>query len=35
MNFAEIDDVPKDILNKILWWDAKGYDTPYPAVRKR
>jgi hypothetical protein len=35
MNFADIDDVPKDILNQILWWDAKGYDQPYPAVRKR
>jgi DNA-binding beta-propeller fold protein YncE len=35
MNFADIDDVPKDILNRILWWDAKGYDVPYPSVRKR
>ncbi len=35
MNFNDIDDVPKDILNQILWWDAKGYDKPYPAVRKR
>jgi YVTN family beta-propeller protein len=35
MNFDDIDDVPKDILNRVLWWDAKGYDTPYPAVRRR
>jgi YVTN family beta-propeller protein len=33
MNFADIDDVPKDVLNRILWWDAKGYDVPFP-VRK-
>jgi len=19
------------VLNRILWWDAKGYDTAYPA----
>jgi YVTN family beta-propeller protein len=31
MNFREIDDVPQDTLNRILWWDAKGYDTPYPV----
>jgi hypothetical protein len=34
MNFDDIDDVPKDVLNRILWWDAKGYDKPYPGVRK-
>jgi YVTN family beta-propeller protein len=34
MNFKDIDDAPQETLNKILWWDAKGYDTPYPA-RKR
>jgi YVTN family beta-propeller protein len=33
MNWKDIDDVPQDTLNRILWWDAKGYDTPYP-VRK-
>jgi hypothetical protein len=30
MNFRDIDDAPQEILNRILWWDAKGYDTPYP-----
>ena len=30
MNWSEPDDVPQDVLNKILWWDAKGYDKPYP-----
>jgi len=32
MNFSEPDDAPQDTLNRILWWDAKGYDTPYPAT---
>jgi len=31
MDFTELDDAPADTLNHILWWDAKGYDTPYPA----
>jgi YVTN family beta-propeller protein len=31
MNFYDIDDVPKDVLNRILWWEAKGYDRPFPA----
>ena len=31
MNWADLDDAPQDVLNRILWWDAKGYDTPYPA----
>jgi YVTN family beta-propeller protein len=30
MNFAEPDDIPEETLNRILWWDAKGWDTPYP-----
>jgi hypothetical protein len=30
MNFKDLDDAPEDTLNRILWWDAKGYDTPYP-----
>ena len=30
MNWQEPDDVPEDVLNQILWWDAKGFDTPYP-----
>jgi YVTN family beta-propeller protein len=33
MNFADIDDAPEDTLNRILWWDAKGYDKPYPTLR--
>jgi hypothetical protein len=31
MNWADVDDVPQDTLNRILWWDSKGYDTPYPT----
>lgn len=31
MNFREVDDAPENVLNRILWWDAKGYDTPYPG----
>jgi hypothetical protein len=33
MNWAEIDDIPQDLLNRILWWDSKGYGTPYPKMR--
>jgi len=35
MNFKDLDDAPEDLLNRILWWDAKGYDTPYPELRSR
>ena len=31
MDFTELDDAPVDTLNHVLWWDAKGYDTPYPT----
>jgi len=31
MNWSHPDDIRADVLNRILWWDAKGYDTPYPA----
>jgi YVTN family beta-propeller protein len=30
MNFKDLDDAPPETLNRILWWDAKGWDTPYP-----
>ncbi|MDZ4800736.1 MAG: bifunctional YncE family protein/alkaline phosphatase family protein [Bryobacteraceae bacterium] len=35
MNWDEIDDVPSGELNKILWWDAKGYDAPLPPIARR
>ena len=34
MNFLEPDDVPTQVLNAILWHDAKGWNTPVPNVRK-
>lgn len=30
MNWNEVNDVPSAELNRILWWDRKGYDKPYP-----
>jgi hypothetical protein len=30
MNWSDVDDIPSDTLNRILWWDARGYDVPYP-----
>ncbi len=30
INWHHPDDVPTDVLNHILWWDAKGYNTKYP-----
>lgn len=35
MNFKDLDDAPEDTLNRILWWDAKGYDTPYPVLHSQ
>ncbi len=32
MNWHEPDDVPSDVLNRILWWDSKGYDKDYPVL---
>lgn len=33
MNWDEVDDVPTDVLNRILWEDRKGWGTPYPVRR--
>jgi Phosphoesterase family len=30
MNWHDPDDVPSDVLNRILWWNSKGYDKEYP-----
>jgi hypothetical protein len=35
MNWADVDDAPQDTLNRILWWDSKGYDAPYPALPQK
>lgn len=26
----DVDEAPEDVFNRILWHDAKGYETPYP-----
>jgi hypothetical protein len=33
MNFKDIDDIPADLLNRVLWGDAKGWNTPYPKLK--
>jgi hypothetical protein len=33
MNWSHVDDIREDALNHILWWDAKGYEKPYPKLR--
>lgn len=35
MNWAKPDDINQAVLNRILWWDSKGYDKPYPNSGKR
>jgi YVTN family beta-propeller protein len=35
MNFKDLDDVPSDTLNRILWWDAKGWDAAYPKPARK
>jgi len=31
MNWSHPDDIRTDVLNRILWWNAKGFETPYPG----
>jgi len=31
MNWSHPDDIRSDELNRILWWDARGYASPYPT----
>ena len=31
MDFDHVDRADKDMLNRILWWEARGYDVPYPV----
>jgi hypothetical protein len=33
INPNHVDEFPAQIMNRILWWDANGYDTPYPGHR--
>ncbi len=35
MNWSEPDDIPEQTLNRILWWDSKGYESPYPVLTPR
>ncbi|MEO8370719.1 MAG: bifunctional YncE family protein/alkaline phosphatase family protein [Candidatus Solibacter sp.] len=34
MNFKDLDDIPADLFNHILWGDAMGWDKPYPKLPK-
>ena len=34
MNFHEPDAAPSERLNRILWHDARGWDVPYPALKR-
>jgi len=34
MNWHDPDDVPSDVLNRILWWSSKGFDKEYPEQAK-
>ena len=34
LNPRHVDDFPAQIMNRILWWDSKGYDTPYPGEKR-
>ncbi len=34
MDWDQPDRNPPALLDRILWWDAKGYDTPYPGKTK-
>jgi hypothetical protein len=34
MAFENPDEAPTDRLNRILWHDARGYDVPYPGVKR-
>jgi YVTN family beta-propeller protein len=33
MDFSKPDAAPENLLNHILWWEAKGYDVPYPGEK--
>lgn len=34
MNFRSPDAAPSDVLNRILWHDARGWAVPYPEVKR-
>lgn len=35
IDWSHPDDIPAETLSRILWWEAKGYDKPYPAMAGR
>lgn len=35
MPLGEVDEADDDELNKIIWYSVKGYDVPYPKIRKK
>lgn len=35
MNWNEVDDIPTATLNKILWWDNRGFQATYPTLQLR
>jgi hypothetical protein len=34
MNFGDPDAAPSELLNRILWHDARGWGLPYPEVKQ-
>jgi hypothetical protein len=34
MKFNAPDAAPSDLLNRILWHDARGWGTPFPGVKR-
>ena len=35
MPLDEMDEAEDDDLNKIIWYAVRGYDVPYPEIRKK
>jgi YVTN family beta-propeller protein len=33
MDFSEPDRAPEDLLNHVIWYSVKGYNTPYPKLK--
>jgi hypothetical protein len=31
MDFSQPDAAPEDLLNRVIWYSVKGYNTPYPG----
>ena len=31
MDFSDVDRAPSAVLNRIIWWSVRGFDTEYPA----